>query len=190
MFQRIRILRKKIRKLIWPSMSLRRLFRYHRHRMGRLKGTPYFIASGFATGIAISFTPFIGFHLITGGAISLILRGSLGAMVLGSVVAGNPWTFPLIWASTYKLGKMMLGQHNNESASSMLSHGTSFLDLMEKPMELLLPMTLGSLPFVLLSWGISFYLVKHLIKGYKKERHARINNALSKCQINQKYRSK
>ncbi|MCK4946521.1 MAG: DUF2062 domain-containing protein [Alphaproteobacteria bacterium] len=175
MFQLIRILGKKIRKLIWPSMSLQRLFRYYRHRMGRLKGTPYFIASGFATGFAISLTPFIGFHLVIGGAISMILRGSLGAMVLGSVVAGNPWTFPLIWASTYKLGKIMLGQHNGGLASSTLSHGISFSDMMEKPMELLLPMTLGSLPFVLLSWGISFYLVKHLIKGYKKERHVRIN---------------
>ena len=155
-------------------MGLQRLFRYYKHRMGRLNGTPYFIASGFATGVAISFTPFIGLHLIMGGGISMILRGSLVAMVLGSVVAGNPWTFPLIWAGTYKLGKIIMGQHDSKLISETLSHGLSFSDLLEKPIELLLPMTIGSLPLIFMSWGISFYLVRHLVKGYKKERHTRI----------------
>ena len=170
-----------IRKLLWPTMGLRRLFRYYKHRMGRIPGTPYFIAFGFATGVAISFTPFIGFHLVMAGAVVLIFRGSLGTMVLGSVVAGNPWTFPLIWVSTYKLGKKMLGQHGNGSMSSTLSHGVSFSDLLEKPMELLLPMTLGSIPLVFLSWGISFYFVNLLIKRYKEERYKRINKHFNKC---------
>ena len=164
-----------IKKLLWPSMGLRRLFKYYKHRMGRIPGTPYFIAFGFATGVAVSFTPFIGFHLMMAGIIVLIFRGSLGTMVLGSVVAGNPWTFPLIWVSTYKLGRMMMGQHGNGLISSTLSHGVSFSDLMEKPMELLLPMTLGSIPLVFLSWGISFYFVNHLIKRYKEERYKRIH---------------
>ncbi|MFH1158517.1 MAG: DUF2062 domain-containing protein [Pseudomonadota bacterium] len=174
MFQSSRTRGRRIRELLWPSMGLRRLFRYYRHRMGRLPGTPYFIACGFATGVAVSFTPFVGFHLATAGIIAWILGGSLGAMVLGSVIAGNPWTFPLIWVGTYKLGQILLGHHVRRAAASTLSHGISFSDLLEKPMDLLLPMTLGSLPLALLSWGISFYLVRHLVKGYKEERHTRI----------------
>jgi hypothetical protein len=162
------------REIFWPSMGWGRMARYYNHRMGRLPGTPDFIASGFATGIAISFTPLIGFHIVTAGVITWLLGGSLLAMVLGSVLAGNPWTFPLIWVGTYKLGKALLGQHWSRADSSALEHGFTFSDILEKPMGLLLPMALGSLPLVILSWIVSFYFVRQLVKRYKEARLARI----------------
>jgi hypothetical protein len=164
----------KAREIIWPSIGWRRLISYYKHRMGRLPGTPYFIASGFATGVAVSFTPLIGFHILTAGIITWFLGGSLVAMVLGSVIAGNPWTFPFIWVGTYKLGKMMLGQHWSHIEESALSHGFTFSDMLEKPLGLFLPMALGSLPLAILSWIVSFYFVRQLVKRYKEARLARI----------------
>lgn len=169
-----RTTRQKIKEMIWPSIGLKRLIRYYKHRMGRLTGSPSFIATGFATGVAVSFTPLIGFHVITAGIITWFLRGSLVAMVLGSVIAGNPWTFPLIWLGTYKLGKIMLGQHWSHADSSVLSHGFTFSDMLQKPLGLLMPMALGSLPLVFLSWIVSFYFVRQLVKRYKEARLARI----------------
>lgn len=176
MFKRTapRTRRQKAREMIWPSMGWRRLIRYYKHRMGRLPGTPYFIAAGFATGIAVSFTPFIGFHLMTAAILTWLLEGSLVAMALGTIVAGNPWTFPLIWIGTYKLGEIILGEAETRSASSTLNHQFTFSDLMDKPMELLLPMTLGSIPIALISWLISFYFIRHVVKGYKETRQKRI----------------
>ncbi|MBI3441324.1 MAG: DUF2062 domain-containing protein [Proteobacteria bacterium] len=170
----------KVREIIWPSMGWGRLLRYYRHRMGRLQGTPHFIAAGFATGVAVSFTPFIGFHLMTAGIIAWILDGSLVAMVLGTVMAGNPWTFPFIWIGTYKLGVIVLGKHGSRAASSVLHHQFVFSDLLHKPLELLLPMTLGSIPLAVLSWVVSFYLVRQLVKGYKEARLARIHKHYGK----------
>ena len=167
--------RQKVREMLWPSMGWRRVVYYYRHRISRLPGTPYFIASGFATGIAISFTPFVGFHMMMAGVISWILGGSLVAMVMGTVLSGNPWTYPFIWIGTYKLGKMMLGQHGTRAASSALTHQFTFSDLLDKPSELLLPMTLGSLPIALISWFISFYFVYHVVKRYKHARLKRIH---------------
>jgi uncharacterized protein (DUF2062 family) len=164
----------KAREIIWPSLGWKRLINYYKHRMGRLPGTPSFIALGFATGISVSFTPLIGFHVMTAGIITWFLRGSLVAMVLGSVIAGNPWTFPLIWLGTYKLGKLMLGQHWSHADSSALSHGFTFADMLDKPLGLFLPMALGSLPLVILSWIGTFYFVRQLLKGYKAARLARI----------------
>lgn len=166
---------RKFKEILWPSIGWRRLIRYYHHRMGRLSGTPYFIAAGFATGVAVSFTPFIGFHLVTAGIIAWLLGGSLAAMVLGTVIAGNPWTFPFIWVSTYKLGKMMLGQHGSKWDSSTLPHQFTFADLLEKPMEFLMPMTLGSLPLGIISWIITFYFVRQVVKGYKEARLGRIH---------------
>ncbi len=165
---------KRAREILWPSMGLSRVFRYYRHRVGRLPGTPYFIAAGFAAGVAVSFTPFVGFHMVTAGLIAWLMEGSLMAMVIGSVVAGNPWTFPLIWVGTYELGKIMLGQHGSDRVSNALSHGFTFADMMAKPMTVLLPMTLGCLPFVVISWFVSFYFVRQLVTGYKEARLARI----------------
>lgn len=164
----------KIREIIWPTMGFMRLVRYYKHRIGRLPGTPYYIAAGFATGIAISFTPFVGFHVLTGGIIAWVLDGSLVAMLLGTVAAGNPWTYPFIWLGTYELGKAMLGQHGTRAASTALDHQFTFSDLMDKPMELLLPMALGSVPLALVAWIASFYFVRHVVKRYKEGRLSRI----------------
>lgn len=163
----------KIKEIIWPSMGWRKLIRYYKHRIGRLPGTPHFIAAGFATGVAISFTPFIGFHLITAGIMTWILGGSMLAMALGTIIAGNPWTFPFIWVGTYKLGIMMIGGRGGDS--SALMPNLTFSDLLQKPLELLLPMTLGSIPMALVSWFASFYFVRHIVKRYKQERLSRIH---------------
>jgi uncharacterized protein (DUF2062 family) len=166
----------KLREMFWPSMGWLRLVRYYHHRIGRLPGTPYFIAAGFATGIAVSFTPFVGFHIATAGVITWFLEGSLVAMVLGSVVAGNPWTYPFIWISTYKLGKFLMGQHALRSAPKTLVRQFTLSDLLDKPMDLLLPMTLGSIPLAIIAWFVSFYFVRQLIRQYKEARRRRIRS--------------
>jgi uncharacterized protein len=77
-------------------------------RIKRLPGTPHSIAAGFAAGVFISFTPFIGFHLIGAALLALVIRGNYIAAWVGTLV-GNPWTFPFIWLLIYQLGVMILG---------------------------------------------------------------------------------
>lgn len=164
----------KVREIIWPSMGLSRTYLYYKQRIGRLSGSPYFIASGFATGVAISFTPFVGFHIATAAVISWMLGGSLVAMVLGSVVSGNPWTYPFIWVSTYKLGQWMLGGHIIKEPRTFNTQFT-FSDLLDKSSELLLPMTLGSVPFAIVSWVAAYFAVKHIVTRSKEARQKRIH---------------
>lgn len=144
-------------------MKLSRLLRYYALRIGRLPGTPRSIAAGFAVGIAVSFTPFIGFHLATGALVAWILRGSLVSMALGTLLAGNPWTFPFIWLCTYELGRWMMGAH--QQAAAMRTFGTQFTfsDLLQKPLDLLLPMTLGSIPLGLACGVAGFYAVRAMV---------------------------
>jgi uncharacterized protein (DUF2062 family) len=162
-----------IRESLWPGMGLYRLLTYYHHRMGRLQETPTAIALGFATGIAISFTPFFGFHLALGGMVTWMLGGSLIAMVVGSVVAGNFWTYPLIFVGTYKLGKFMMGATPPDHPH--LKFTWEFL--LKKPMDYLVPMLVGSLPLVLLSWAVAFYVARRIMTGYKMARHGRIHRS-------------
>ena len=81
---------------VWPEMGWRRSSRYLMVRIGRLPGSGQAIAGGFAWGAAMSFTPFIGLHILLSAIGAWVSRCSIVAAVLGTIV-GNPWTFPFIW---------------------------------------------------------------------------------------------
>ena len=50
--------------------------RYWRARFRRLKGTPNSIALGIACGVAVSFTPFVGAHLMLAMLVAWMMRGN------------------------------------------------------------------------------------------------------------------
>jgi uncharacterized protein (DUF2062 family) len=77
-------------------------------RATRLAGTPHSIAAGAACGVAISFTPLIGLHLLGAFLLCLLVRGNYLAAAAGTLV-GNPWTFPFIWVATDQLGHALMG---------------------------------------------------------------------------------
>lgn len=181
-----RTLQQKFNNLLWPKMGWKRMRAYYSHRMGRLPGTPYFIAGGLATGIAVSMTPFLGLHILMGAVICWFFRQSMIAMVFGTLIGGNPWSFPVIWLGTYYLGHMMLGHtevfdgvgENMGVESAGDPWALSFSTLFDNPMELLLPMTLGSLPVMIPVWCLAFYLGQRLVTRYKDARLARIRDKL------------
>lgn len=183
-----RSLHQKFNNLLWPKMGWKRVRSYYRHRMGRLPGTPYFIAGGLATGVAVSMTPFLGLHILIGVAVCWFLRVSVIAMIFGTLIGGNPWSFPLIWLGTFYLGHLMLGHtevfdavgENMGVETAGDPWSLSLSTLFDNPMELLLPMTLGSLPLLLPVWFICFYLARRLVIRYKTARLLRIREKLAK----------
>ena len=71
-----------------------------------MKGSPQALSLGLATGIAISFTPFIGLHALLAIFISWVIGGSMAAALIGTLL-GNPWTFPFIWYFTFEIGQFI-----------------------------------------------------------------------------------
>lgn len=96
-----------LRIWLWPRRSWLRSGQYVTKRILRLTATPHAVAAGVAIGAFTSFTPFMGFHFLVAFALAWILRGNLIASALGTFV-GNPLTFPIIWAATYKTGHFVL----------------------------------------------------------------------------------
>ena len=99
----------RFRVWIWPRRSWVRSSLYVSKRIFRLTGSPHTIAAGVAAGVFASFTPFMGFHFLLAFAIAYLLAGNMIAAALGTFV-GNPLTFPFIWASTFALGRKLLGE--------------------------------------------------------------------------------
>jgi len=165
---------RRVKEVLWPSLGWGRAARYVGHRLGRLPGSPYRIAAGFACGAAVSFTPFMGFHFVLAMGLSLLLRGNVIASAVGTAV-GNPWTFPLIWAWTFHSGRWLLGEVGRVP---VYPESMTLTYIFEHPWQVLWPMTIGSLPTALVAWFVFFWPVRSMVSQYQKARRWRLRRKL------------
>lgn len=158
---------------LWPSLGGRAFLRLTEIRMKRAKGSAYSIVMGLAIGVFVSFTPYIGLHSAIGLLLCLLLRSNIVMMIIGTL-AGNPWTFPLIWVTTLELGNLMLGRTGTEaysmpetfSLSEITANITFYFD------AYLLPMTLSGVPLGIIAGAITFFIIYENIILYRKARSA------------------
>ena len=153
-------------------------------QLQRLQGTPYSIAAGFACGIAISFTPFIGFHLILAAITAWFIRGNIVSSALGTLI-GNPWTFPFIWIAVLTTGRFLLGDIDSAEQVNFLRTFESaghalltfnFSNFGRDVWPIIFPMLVGCIPYYIISWIISFKLIKITMEklAQKKARRAKL----------------
>ena len=62
-----------------------------------------------AIGVFVGITPTIPFQTALALALAALFRGSKPAAVLG-IWSGNPFTIPLLYMGSYKLGMLILGR--------------------------------------------------------------------------------
>ena len=83
----------RVREMLWPRKGFSRLYSYLVQRVLRMPGSAYSLASGFACGVSVSFTPLIGFHLAFCWS-RFFMRANM-CTALGTLFA--ILTFPLIF---------------------------------------------------------------------------------------------
>ena len=165
-----------ITSILWPSMGWKRMGRYAQLRLIRIKGTTYSIASGFAFGAAVSFTPLIGMHLLLAAFLSFICRGNVIASVVGTLV-GNPWTLPLMWWSSYKMGNFAFSLFGAEISAMPEKFTWDYLmnEITNRPMDLIIPWIIGGIIMMVLVWPvfyiISFRMIAKLRNKYQRHNH-------------------
>ena len=196
MFRRRKPLSKinQMRSFVWPARGFRRLFSYLFQRIIRLPGTPTSIAVGFASGVAASFTPFLGFHFIIGGALAMLFRGNVLASAIGTFF-GNPWTFILIWLADYEIGVSVihslgygadlrvlsieeLGEAMGRVMQFMSFSGTvAWADLAGDFEQVFTPMFIGGIVLGSVAWVVSFLLTLWAVKVWRSHRVKRLERA-------------
>ncbi len=159
----------RMRNFVWPDLGWKRYGQYMLMRLNRLKGTSGEIAAGVACGVAISFTPFVGFHFVLAAVTAWLVRGNILASAIGTA-AGNPWTFPIIWVSVLYTGRRILGVEYgsaevidfaeifSEASKALISF--DFKLFFDDIWPILWPMVVGCIPFYIISWLLSYYLFK------------------------------
>jgi uncharacterized protein (DUF2062 family) len=112
-------------ELIYPKKGWRRALNYIGLRIKRLPDTPHKIALGFSCGALVCFTPFFGLHFFMAAFLAFVLRGNVLASLIGTFF-GNPLTFPIIGAVSYRLGLTLMGiQSESETAWHIVRRGFS-----------------------------------------------------------------
>jgi uncharacterized protein (DUF2062 family) len=159
----------RLRVHLWPRRSWSRSTRYIVHRVRRLSATPHAVALGFAAGVFVSATPFIGFHMVLAALTAWIIGGSIVAAILGTFV-GNPLTYAFFWIATFEVGSLMLGGSAKDLRLD-LSEGVFQTDQI---WPLLKPMTLGAIPVGLALAALSYVLVRPAVNAYQHRRRALI----------------
>jgi uncharacterized protein (DUF2062 family) len=161
----------RVRVALWPRRSWGRSLRYVGKRVLRLSATPHAIAAGFAAGAMVSFTPFVGFHFIMAGVFAFLIGGNVLASAFGTAV-GNPLTFPFLWASSYRLGRWILGSSVTHQAPTHLG-----VDLRSQSWEavwpVLKPMLVGAVPLGLIAWVIFYFVVRAIVRSFQEARRRR-----------------
>ena len=143
-------------------------------RLLRLSDSSYSIAAGFACGAAVSFTPFIGFHILLAIALAHLLRSNVLAAIIGTAV-GNPWTFPFIFVLLYRVGTAvmpLIGFDDTISAQLDISDSAGGFDLSVLA-EYILPMAIGGAVISLATWPVFFGASYLMITGWRNHKMKR-----------------
>ncbi|WP_187970308.1 DUF2062 domain-containing protein [Aquibium microcysteis] len=164
----------RLRTMLWPRRSFWRSAQYFAKRVLRLTATPHAIAAGVAAGVFVSFLPFIGLHFILAAALAWLMAGNLIASAFGTAI-GNPITFPIIWATSYKLGCAILGaKATHGDAPIQLGKLLERLEFGQLWDPLLKPMTVGGFP-IGLAFAIVFYvLTRWGVAAFRRQRQLRL----------------
>ena len=176
----------RVRSWVWPRCGWRRALIYQIHRLSRIPDAPHKVAAGFASGVAAAMTPFIGFQFVVAAALAVLVRGSIVASAIGSFAA-NPWTYPVIWLGTYRIGREILGPTTAAGGATLADLRTS-LGLLGRAVlrfdgamfasavwPVFEPMLVGSIPVAAIAWAVAYWPIRRLV-GRRQAQRARLRS--------------
>ena len=132
-----------------------RFIKLQKYKITKIKDFPESVAIGIAWGVAVSFTPLLGFHLIICYLGTWLMKGNLIAATVGTII-GNPWTFPFIFYLDYKVGTTIFLERIDFYEFKI----SFFVEHFE---DLFYPTLLGSFPIAVIMWFVTFYTCKNFL---------------------------
>ncbi len=135
------------------------------------------VATGFAIGIFISFSPWIGLHIIIIFILTKLFRKSFGAGVLASLVF-NPLTAPFLWTIEYRTGKVILNAFTDYSAPGLKLSFTDFSVLWDNFVQAFYPILVGGTVLGVPAAIAAFLLVQRSLRLYRKRVYGKVSERL------------
>ena len=187
-------------EFFYPRGGWGRAFRYVKHRLHRLPGTPETIGRGIWAGVFTTFTPFYTMHFVVAAILARILGGNLLAALLATFF-GNPLTYVPIGVVSLKTGHFLLGTEFEEGDKSSLGgkfanagadlwHNFWCLFTDEEPYwnglrifydEVFYPYMIGGIIPGIIAATIMYYLSVPVIRAYQKRRSAKFAERIAQA---------
>ncbi|RUP00692.1 DUF2062 domain-containing protein [Hyphomicrobium sp.] len=155
--------------------------RYLWRRVLLVRATPHEVALGFAIGVFTACTPFLGVQTITACILAFMLRVSMPAALLGTLI-GNPVSWPAIWSASYVSGALLLGldptyaaDHLSETANALgatlAAPSPETLDTAVTNLSPIIePMMVGGLLVGLIAAVFSYYPTRRAVRVFQRHR--------------------
>lgn len=163
------------REVLWPSMGIRAFGRWMLLKLLRVADDPHKVALGFAFGVLVSFTPWVGLHLLAAWGLCWLFGGGYLAAWVATWV-GNPWTFPLMWWASLHVGRLVMHVRPgvNERVLEGLTLGHMFENFDRLFWDILLPMSVGGMVVGLVAASASYGPVKWSVRRYHEAKGRRL----------------
>ncbi|MCI5059651.1 MAG: DUF2062 domain-containing protein [Alphaproteobacteria bacterium] len=154
----------KVRNWLWPDMGWMRFFKYIKYRLIRLPASDSSIALGLSLGVAVSWTPTFGFHILQCFVLCLFLPINFFASVIGTLF-GNPWTFPALMWISYQVGYWVLellgyGNFIHNGAEPIMLY-----DIKDSPLKIFVPTLIGGYIMALITIPLAYFPFYFMVKG-------------------------
>ena len=153
--------------------KLRRQARYYYLKAVREKGTPEYIARGWAIGMFIGFAVPFGLQLLVSIPLAFLLKGSkLGASI--GTLATNHFTIWVIYPFQCWLGGLLIGHGQSLEEISEQLHiviqSQNYETLFSLGKSLIIAFFLGGFLLAAISTPICYIVVKKFVIGYRRNR--------------------
>lgn len=134
--------------------------RFYR-RFLKIRGTPQQVALGLALGVFVGMSPFIGLHTVIAVALASLIKWSKLAAGAGVFIT-NPFTAPLIYPITYRLGSALTGFSEPFQLRALFeTHG--LMGLLKNSPMLLVDLMIGGvvigLPLAAITYILAFRII-------------------------------
>ena len=154
----------KLWQIMRPQKGYIRTIDYLKKRFYRMSESNYSMAMGFTCGAMLSFTPFVGFHFIIAGFIAYSIKASIFMAAIGTLV-GNPWTFPIMWWASIKLGKWTL----DHAGLDMLNQTSEIKTIVSDIYLIIIPWIVGSFLLSAILGPPTFFLIYWLVRELRQK---------------------
>lgn len=148
-------------------INLLRYLNFQIKRLKHLKASPHEIALGFAFGVWTNFNPFFGINLLIAMSLAFIFRVNVLASVIGTLLTGLPFIFPIFWFFSWYAGSQLIS--NKFDHSLVLGNETIVENLAEYFSEMLV----GSVILFPIVVFFSYLPIKFIVSYWQYKRKIR-----------------
>ena len=165
------------------TVRVRRLFWYYYNKAVREKGTPEYIAKGWAIGMFVGFAVPFGMQLVVSVPLSFLMKGSKLGAVVGTMTT-NHFTIFVIYPFQCWLGSYLIGHPLSFSTISskleLVIQNQDYETLFGLGKELIAAFFIGGFLLAFISTPICYYAVRKMVIQYRLNKEKRRLKKLEK----------